>query len=68
MLDGKCLRRPVFLDVIVFNYEHSRGDPAPRRVEEVDTGLLERAVVVEGSNERYGEAATNFSELVVPLA
>ena len=67
ILDGKALRRPVFMDVIVFNYEHSPGEPSPRRVEDVDTGVLERAVV-EGSNERYGEAATGISELVVPIA
>jgi hypothetical protein len=29
LLDGKSLRRPVFMDVIVFNYEHSPGNPSP---------------------------------------
>ena len=30
MLKGRGLRRPVYIDVIVFNYEHSPGDPSPR--------------------------------------
>ncbi len=53
------------MDVIVFNYEHSPGEPSPRRVEDVDSGVL-AAAVIEGSNERYGEAATGIAELVIP--
>jgi len=64
LLDGKSLRRPVFMDVIVFNYEHSPGNPSPRRVEDVDSGVLE-AAVVEGSNRRYGESVSNFRDLLV---
>ena len=64
LLQGKMLRRPVFMDVIVFNYEHSPGEPSPRRVEDVDTGVL-TAAVLEGSNERYGEAVSDLAELLV---
>jgi hypothetical protein len=64
LLDGKRLRRPVFLDVIVFNYEHSPGNPSPRKVEDVNSGVLE-AAVVEGSNTRYGEAVSNFRDLLL---
>jgi hypothetical protein len=64
LLGGKSLRRQVYMDVIVFNYEHSPGNPSPRRVEDVDSGVLE-AAVVEGSNTRYGESVSNFRDLLV---
>jgi hypothetical protein len=64
LLKGKSLRRPVYLDVIAFNYEHSPGEASPRRVEDVDFGVLE-AAVAEGSNARYGETVSNLSELLV---
>ncbi|MEU1428171.1 hypothetical protein ABZ412_13955 [Nocardia sp. NPDC005746] len=63
LLDGNRLRRPVFLDVIVFNYENSPGNPSPRRVEDVDMRVL-KAAVVDGSNTRYGEAGSDFGELL----
>ena len=65
LLDGKRLRRPVYLDVIAFNYENSPGSPSPRGLDDVDLGVLE-AAVVEGSNNRYGEAVPNFEELLAP--
>ena len=55
-LSGNRLRRPVFLDVIAFNYEHTLGVPSPRAVEQVRVGVLE-AAVLEGSNTRHGERA-----------
>jgi hypothetical protein len=64
LLDGSSLRRPVFLDVIVFNYEHSSGNPSPRRLEDVDSGVLE-AAVVEAFNIRYGESVSNFRDILV---
>ncbi|MEU5538544.1 hypothetical protein [Streptomyces sp. NPDC020362] len=66
LLDGSMLKRPVFLDVIVFNYEHSPGEPSPRRIEDVATGLLE-ASVLEGFNNRYALQETAFSGLLKPL-
>lgn len=53
------------MDVIVFHYEHSPGEPSPRKVEDVDFGVLDRAVL-EASNERYGETTSNLAELVMP--
>jgi hypothetical protein len=66
LLDGWTLQRPVFIDVIVFNYEHSPGEPSPRRIEDVDFVLLKSAVL-EGFNGRYGEGNTDFQVLIRPL-
>lgn len=62
-LSGNRLRRPVFLDVIAFNYEHAPGVPSPRAVEQVRVGVLE-AAVLEGSNTRHGERAASFADLL----
>ncbi|MFI5688234.1 hypothetical protein [Streptomyces sp. NPDC051636] len=66
LLNSSMLKRPVFLDVIVFNYEHSPGEPSPRRIEDVNTGLLE-ASVLQGFNNRYAQQETAFSGLLKPL-
>ncbi len=65
LLNGRKLRRPVFVDVIVFNYEHSPGNPSPRRLEDVDFAILE-AAILEGFNNRYGEENTDFQSLLKP--
>ncbi|WP_378737006.1 hypothetical protein [Nocardia brasiliensis] len=65
LLDGRMLRRPVFLDVIVFNYEHSPGNPSPRSIDDVDFAVLE-AAILDGFNNRYGEQNTNFQTLTKP--
>ena len=65
-LGGKRLRRPVFLDVLVFNYEHSAGNPSPRKVEDVNSFVLE-AAVLKASNERHGETVSNFRDLLVDM-
>ena len=65
-LNGRKLRQPVFIDVIVFNYEHTPGVESPRLLEDVDTALLE-AAVVEGFNERYGADKTDFESLLQKL-
>jgi hypothetical protein len=57
------LKRPVFLDVIAFNYEHSQGKPSPRRVEDVRPGVLE-AAVIQGWNVRYGQKVKTFGDLL----
>jgi hypothetical protein len=62
-LSGNRLRRPVFLDVIAFNYEHTPGVLSPRAVEEVRVGVLE-AAVLEGSNTRHGERVASFADLL----
>lgn len=64
LVNHHSLRRPVYMDVIVFNYEHSPGNPSPRRVEEVAPGVLETAVV-QGYNTRYGESVSHFADLLV---
>lgn len=63
LLGGKRLRRPVFLDVIVFNYEHAPGVASPRKMADVDMALLARAVV-EGHNKRYGETVRDLQSLL----
>jgi hypothetical protein len=65
-LKDRGLRLPVFIDVIVFNYEHSLGNPSPRRIEDVDFAVLESAVI-EGFNNRHGEQNTSFQSLLKPL-
>ncbi|MEV0375937.1 hypothetical protein AB0I10_40555 [Streptomyces sp. NPDC050636] len=65
LLNGRMLQRPVFLDVIVFNYEHSPGNPSPRRLEDVDVAVLE-AAVLEGFNNRYATEHADFSSLLKP--
>lgn len=65
-LNGRKLERPVFLDVIVFNYEHSPGNPSPRRLEDVDLTILE-AAVLEGFNNRYAREENSFQSVLKPL-
>jgi len=63
LLKGKSLRQPVFLDVIVFNYENTPGVTSPRKVTDVDVALL-KAAVLEGYNTRYGETISDFQSLI----
>jgi len=63
LLERQRLRKPVYLDVIAWNYEHAPGVSSPRSVADVDFALL-RAAVLEGYNTRYGEAVTDFRSLV----
>ncbi|GIG88017.1 hypothetical protein [Plantactinospora endophytica] len=65
LLSGWRLRAPVFLDVIVWNYERTRRVTSPRTVAEVRTDVL-RAAILEGSNSRYGTRVTNFEQLLRP--
>jgi hypothetical protein len=62
-LSGNRLRRPVFFDVIAFNYEHTPDVPSPRAVEQVRVGVLE-AAILEGSNTRHGEQVASFADLL----
>jgi hypothetical protein len=62
LLEPKPLRRPVFMDVVVANYEERSGG-SPRRVEEVDQPMLE-AAVLEAWNVRYGVDETDFKTLL----
>jgi hypothetical protein len=63
LLRPNGLRQPVFLDVIVFNYEHAPGARSPREVRDVDLDMLE-AAIVEGYNNRHGTAVRAFAEVM----
>lgn len=65
LLGAHGLRQPVFIDVIVANYELSPGNPSPRRPEDVDAAVL-RSAVVQGFNERYGQHLDDFEALLTP--
>ncbi len=53
ILNGKHLAHPVYLDVIVYNYEHTAGASTPSKVAAVDPARL-KAAVLDGYNERHG--------------
>jgi DNA-binding SARP family transcriptional activator len=63
LLQGWRLKAPVYLDVIVWNYEHTHGMPSPRNVADVKTDVLKTSVV-DGSNARYGTGQTDFEQLL----
>ncbi|MBF6339726.1 hypothetical protein IU450_28105 [Nocardia abscessus] len=65
LLGARALARPVYIDVIVFKYEDSPGNPSPRRVEDVDMELLKWAILA-AFNERYGKQITDFESLLQP--
>lgn len=63
MLGDQKLAQPVFIDVIVFNYEERA--PSPRLVTDVVVSTL-KAAILEGSNNRYGTAVATFEGLLLP--
>jgi hypothetical protein len=63
LLDGKRLRQPVYLDVVIWNYEHAPGATSPRSVADVDVDRL-KAAVLQSFSERYGQAVGDFHALV----
>jgi hypothetical protein len=60
---GHQLKAPVYLDVVVWNYEHTPGVGSPRRFEDVRSDVL-KAAIVSGSNTRYGTQVTTFDQLL----
>ena len=60
---GRALRKPVYIDVIVYKYEHTPGAHSPRSAAEVDRNVL-KAAVLAASKERYGEAPSSFESLL----
>jgi hypothetical protein len=64
LLQGRSLRQPVFVDVIVFNYEETPGVASPRKLADVNFALLRKAIL-EGYNVRYGETISDFQSLVL---
>lgn len=63
LIGSKQLPKPVFIDVIVFNYENTPGVLSPRKLENVDMNILRRSVI-DGYNGRYGESITDFQSLI----
>jgi len=57
------LKCPVFIDVIVFNYENTPGMTSPRKLADVNLDVL-KAAIVEGYNNRHGTQHSTFDELV----
>ncbi len=62
LLESKRLQKPVYLDVIVDNYESTPGVSSPRNAGDVDSDLL-KAAVLKGHNARYGEEVRDFESL-----
>ncbi len=63
LLQDRPLRRPVYLDVIVFNYENAPGATSPRALADVDMARL-KAAIVEGYDSRYGEHVSDFQQVL----
>ncbi|MFF7534128.1 hypothetical protein ACFZB2_34175 [Streptomyces bobili] len=60
---GRQFKSPIYLDVIVWKYEHAEGVKSPRAVSDVKTDVLKQAVL-DASNERYGTELTGFEQLL----
>lgn len=65
LLAGHRIKRSVFIDVIVFDYEHTHGVASPRKVADVKPDVLRKSVL-QGYNERYGASEQNFQGLLTP--
>jgi hypothetical protein len=65
LFQGWRLKAPVFLDVIVANYEQTPGITSPRNVADVRSDVL-KAAILEGSNTRYGTQVADFEQLLKP--
>jgi hypothetical protein len=62
---GWRLKSPVYLDVIVFNYEERSDGPSPRVAGDVNVDVL-KAAILEGYNVRYGTTVTEFPQILLP--
>ncbi|MCX4967249.1 hypothetical protein OHA98_21260 [Streptomyces sp. NBC_00654] len=60
---GRKFKSPIYLDVIVWKYEHAEGVKSPRIVSDVKTDILKQAVLA-ASNERYGTELRDFEQLL----
>ena len=63
LLRGKRLKRPVYLDVIVYNYEQATDSVSPNKADTVDLAHLKTAVIMS-YNTRHGMAVTDFDALI----
>jgi hypothetical protein len=62
---GWRLKSPVYLDVIVFNYEDTPGVMSPRELDDVDPDVLKDAIL-EGYNVRYDMNISDFGQIILP--
>jgi hypothetical protein len=65
LLQGWRLKAPVYLDVIVSNYEQTSGITPPRSAADVRPDVL-RTAILKGSNERHGTQMSDFEQLLKP--
>lgn len=63
LMSSRPLRQNVYLDVIVWQYEHSPGATSPRTDSDVMETTLQSAVV-SAFNERYGTAFSRFEDVL----
>lgn len=63
LLCNSPLRHEVYIDVIAYNYEHTPSTQSPRKVEDVNTTVLQ-AAIIEGYNNRHGASATDLAEII----
>ncbi|MER7707468.1 BTAD domain-containing putative transcriptional regulator [Kitasatospora sp. NPDC097605] len=63
LLRGWRFTAPVFLDAVVWNYEHTPEVPSPRAVADVRTDVL-KAAVLEHTRTRHGTRVTEFDQLL----
>lgn len=60
---SRGLRCPVYLDVVVFNYESTSGVPSPRALSDVRGDLLQEALV-KGYNVRHNTTYRTLAEIL----
>ncbi|MEO3929985.1 hypothetical protein ABGB07_39980 [Micromonosporaceae bacterium B7E4] len=62
---GRTLTAPVYLDVVVWNYEHTPGVASPRDLAGVRDDVL-KAAVLEAYNVRHGQQVKDFAQILKP--
>jgi hypothetical protein len=63
LLRDRQLKRPVYLDVVVYKYEHASNASASDTNGSIDPERLKRAVI-SSYNERHGANISNFDQLL----
>lgn len=63
LLRPRSLRQPVYIDVIVYNYEHAPSARSPRKVGDVDGATLKQAIL-DGYNNRHAPPGRNFEDIL----
>ncbi len=64
LLTPRHLKQPVYLDVIIWNYEHSTGVTSPRTVDAVNPDVLKKAIL-EGYNSRHQPGGRSFEDILL---